>query len=105
MKSIIEELKNNKEHNLHCVGLTPRTSFKGNQKEHDLELEHKAGLYQNVIDILTLNKYIVRDWMDSNVFEFNNYDDALKKYNELLEIKGEVDVQFYKLISECNNVN
>ncbi len=102
---IIEELESNRKHEMHCVGMTPRTNFNGTQKEHDDLCKKNANDYEKAINILKENKYIVRDWMTADVFEFDDYETAKNKYNEILSIRGELDVQFYKIIESINNVD
>lgn len=52
------------------------------------------------------NRYIVRDWMVSEVFEFDNYKDAKNKYDEIYgETKdAECDIQLYQILHDFNNV-
>lgn len=52
------------------------------------------------------NCYIVRDWMVSEVFEFDNYNDAKLKYDEIYnETKNdECDIQLYQILHDFNNV-
>jgi hypothetical protein len=52
------------------------------------------------------NCYIVRDWMVSEVFEFNNYEDAKQKYDKIYnETKNaECDIQLYQILHDFNNV-
>jgi hypothetical protein len=52
------------------------------------------------------NRYAVRDWMVSEVFEFDNYNDAKRKYDEIYnETKNaECDIQLYQILHDFNNV-
>ena len=52
MEEIIKELEAYKEHELRKIGLTPPTSFNGNQELHDLKHELKAKDYENAANIL-----------------------------------------------------
>ena len=52
MEAIIKELQNSKIHELHQIGLTPRTCFKGTQEYHDLYHKEKADKYQKAIGFL-----------------------------------------------------
>lgn len=53
------------------------------------------------------NRFIVRDWLVSEVIEFDNYNDAKKRYNEIYkETKnGDCDIQLYQILQEFNNVD
>jgi len=54
----------------------------------------------------------VRNWLDSNLYVYKdksskeNFSDAIKKYNELLDFwkDGECDIQLYEVLEEYNNL-
>jgi len=52
------------------------------------------------------NCYEVRDWMGGQLYDFDNYNDAKKKYDEIYEEThdGECDIQLYQVLADFNNV-
>lgn len=85
MKNIIKELENNRDYEYNSVGKTPTTDFKGSQFDHDRKFVDRATEYQKAIDILKSqnNDYVVRDWMSNELYEFNNYDEALTQFKKI----------------------
>ena len=106
MKDIIKELKENAEHELRQIGMTPRTDFIGTQEEHDQLHKKRADEYQKAIKILS-SKYKVRDWMCSESTDFNDFNDAKDFYDERIKLcdGGEADVELYAVIEAVNNVD
>lgn len=50
--------------------------------------------------------FIVRDWMSAEIHEFDTYEKAVEKYNEIYKATKdhECDIQLYKLLNNFNNV-
>ena len=102
MKNIIKELKLKYNHELSQIGLTPITSFKGTQEEHDVLHKEKADEYLTAINILSA-KFQIREWLPPNVENFNNYKDAKKYFdNYLIQNKGinDCDIQLLVVIED-----
>lgn len=57
MEKIIKELEAEKESELHQIGMTPHTDFKGTQTEHDQLHANNACEYQEAIDVLKAVHY------------------------------------------------
>jgi peptide methionine sulfoxide reductase MsrA len=105
MKNVIKELKAARRHELKQIGMTPRTSFIGTQKEHDNLHRQKANEYQDAIKILSA-KFEIRAWLPPEVENFPNYTDANKYYKDYVSKRKneECDVQLLGVIQEFNNV-
>ena len=106
MEDIIKELKESMEHELRQIGMTPHTYFKGTKEEHDQLHQKRADDYQKAIKILS-SKYKVRDWMCSEIHDFNDFNDAKDFYDERIQLcdGGETDVELYAVIEGINNVD
>ena len=105
MENIIKELQENAEHELRQIGMTPITDFKGTQEEHDEQHRQKALDYEKAIKILS-SKFMVRDWMCSEVHKFKSFNKAKSFYDERIKLceGGETDVELYAVIEAINNV-
>lgn len=101
MEKVIEYLQDLRDFELHQMGMTPLLNFKGTQEDHDNFHLQNAKDYEDAIEILS-GKYNVRDWMTSEVFEFETYREAKNKYENLLNLgEGyESDIQLYCVIKE-----
>jgi len=59
----------------------------------------------NDIIPLVSKRYIVREWMIAEVHEFDDYDDAKRKYDKLLDKDAETDIQLYQILDEYSNMD
>jgi hypothetical protein len=92
----------------YAMQLTHRT-----KKQIELHNEVACALAKRIIEdaaILPINsvaeRYVIRDWMVAEVYEFDNYEDARRKYDELInEGHEETDIELYKILDEYNNVD
>lgn len=106
MKDIINYLQSIVEHESRQIGMTPKTCFNGTQEDHDDYHRKKAQEYEKAIKILS-SKFMVRDWMCSEVHGFNDFDEANDFYKERIELcnGGETDVEIYAVIEQFNNLD
>lgn len=70
-------------------------------------IEVVNNLIKNGVNLPNIdNKFVVRDWMVSEIYEFDDYESAKVKYDEIFnETKNdECDIQLYQILNEHNNI-
>lgn len=97
MKRIIDDLQQRMEFELSQLKLNPKS----------IEHSKRAEEYQIAISILSGTNFTVRNWMFSEIYEYNTYTQAKEKF---IEIKNETeneecDIQLYLVIDDYCNVN
>ena len=76
---------------------------------NNIELSALANDYKNKSNCnlpQVSNRYEVRDWMGGQLYEFDNYDDAKKKYDEIYKDthNDECDIQLYNVLHDFSNI-
>lgn len=94
-------------HEFKSIGLTPHSTFKGTQEEHDVECLKIVREYEIAIEILESSSFVVRDWMNGVCEQFEDYNLANKEFIKIIDVNkdSDCDIQLYLVIDNYNTVD